>query len=92
MTSSLPSPIAPNSAYASPSCVRLIQVASFADKLHADGQHLVVIVDPGIANVQGYPAYDLGQKAKAFITNPDGSEFVGKVSCTPHSIYHLPTL
>ncbi|XP_053392914.1 lysosomal alpha-glucosidase-like isoform X2 [Mercenaria mercenaria] len=44
--------------------------------LHQHGQHYIMIIDPGISNVQpsgSYPAYDDGLKMDIFIKKPDGS-------------------
>ncbi|MDE2159702.1 MAG: DUF5110 domain-containing protein, partial [Burkholderiales bacterium] len=50
-------------------------------ELGAQGLHLVLITDLHIAHApgQGYAPYDSGEAADAFVKNPDGSEFVGKV-------------
>lgn len=55
------------------------QVRAFVDQLHANGQHYVVIVDPGIANAPGYAPYERGRQSGVFIKNRTGGEFVGKV-------------
>lgn len=44
--------------------------------LHQNGQHYIMIVDPGISNSQGagmYPPYDDGLKMDIFIKKTDGS-------------------
>ncbi len=61
------------------------EAAEFLDRLHANEQHYVPIVDsaiyaPNPANASdAYPTYDRGVKADAFILNPDGSLYVGSV-------------
>lgn len=52
--------------------------AEFLDKLHANNQHYVPIVDsaiyaPNPETEQGqYPIYDRGVEQNAFMLNPDG--------------------
>ncbi|KAI4600948.1 hypothetical protein KJ359_013111 [Pestalotiopsis sp. 9143b] len=59
--------------------------AEFLDKLHANNQHYVPIVDsaiyaPNPETEQGqYPIYDRGVEQDAFMLNPDGSLYVGAV-------------
>ena len=49
------------------------EVASFVrDTLHANGQHFVPIVDPGIMVYPGYEAYDMGLKEDIFIKDIRG--------------------
>jgi alpha-glucosidase (family GH31 glycosyl hydrolase) len=56
------------------------QVKAFADQLHANDQHYVVIVDPGIHNRVGYAPYDQGLAEGIFITENDGhTPFIGTV-------------
>lgn len=51
--------------------------------LHQNGQHYIMIIDPGISNVRpsgSYPAYDNGLKMDVFIKTTDGSApIIGKV-------------
>lgn len=51
------------------------------DDLGGQGIKLVTITDLHVADApdQGYAPYDTGIKANAFVHNPDGSVFVGKV-------------
>lgn len=57
----------------------------FFEKLHNDGQHFVPIVDgaiyiPNPLDVDdAYETYSRGNSSKAFITNPDGSQYIGAV-------------
>ncbi len=61
------------------------EAAEFLDRLHANEQHYVPIVDsaiyaPNPANASdAYPTYDRGVAADAFMLNPDGSLYVGSV-------------
>lgn len=55
------------------------KVKAFVDKLHADKQRLIVIVDAGKAYQSTYPAYQRGHELDVFLKNPDGSECVGQV-------------
>jgi alpha-glucosidase (family GH31 glycosyl hydrolase) len=56
------------------------QVASFVQQLHADHQHYVVIIDPGIHVRSGYGPYDSGLQQKIFLMKSDGvTPFVGQV-------------
>ncbi|CAI8017777.1 Alpha-glucosidase, partial [Geodia barretti] len=52
---------------------------AFLDNLHSNGQHYVVIVDPGIAIMKGYPPYDQGLEENAFIKDKNGNVFIGRV-------------
>lgn len=55
-------------------------MVSFVNKLHDNGQHYVVIVDPGIHNRTGYAAYEQGLHSDVFLYNVDRSKhFVGNV-------------
>ena len=49
--------------------------------LRAEGFHTIVITDLHVAHApnQNYAPYDSGAKLDAFVKNPDGSEYVGKV-------------
>eukprot|EP00003_Mantamonas_plastica_P004102 TRINITY_DN1320_c1_g1_i5.p1 TRINITY_DN1320_c1_g1~~TRINITY_DN1320_c1_g1_i5.p1 ORF type:complete len:674 (+),score=235.30 TRINITY_DN1320_c1_g1_i5:138-2024(+) len=47
--------------------------------LHANKQKYIVIIDPAIANQQGYPAYDHGIKDDIFVKDAQGNVFIGKV-------------
>ena len=51
----------------------------FADQLHDDGQHYVVIVDPGIKVEDGYEPFEQGLEMDVFIKDQQGKPFVGKV-------------
>jgi alpha-glucosidase len=57
------------------------QIKTFVSKLHDNGQHYVVIVDPGIPYLPGagYAPYDTGVQQDIFIKNSTGDIFVGKV-------------
>ena len=52
---------------------------AFVEQLHGNKQRWVPIVDPGIKVEPGYPAYDQGLAAKAFITDVTGSPYLGQV-------------
>jgi alpha-glucosidase len=47
--------------------------------LKTDGFKIVAITDLHIAKLPGYKPYDEGTAKKYFVTNPDGSTYVGKV-------------
>jgi len=49
------------------------------DKLHHDGQHYMLIVDPGIQNKTGYAAFDSGNQYDLWVKNRYGEPFLGKV-------------
>ncbi|KAI1475438.1 glycoside hydrolase family 31 protein [Daldinia eschscholtzii] len=59
--------------------------AEFLSRLHENGQHYVPIIDSAIyapdpTNASdAYPPFDRGIKEDAFLLNPDGSIYVGKV-------------
>ena len=55
------------------------EVSSFVSQLHANGQHFVTIVDPGIMVYDGYNAYDEGMKKDVFIKDLTGSPYLGQV-------------
>ncbi|KAF6039150.1 GAA [Bugula neritina] len=53
---------------------------SIVKDLHDNGQHYIMIVDCGIANVTGYDVYDEGLKEGVFIQHADKDEpIIGKV-------------
>lgn len=54
-------------------------VQAFVKELHASKQYWVPIVDPGIKVDPGYPAYDQGLAAHAFINDATGQPFLGQV-------------
>ncbi|KAF1955215.1 alpha-glucosidase precursor [Byssothecium circinans] len=60
-------------------------VEEFFDYLHGNGQHFVPIVDAAIyiPNPQNasdaYDTYTRGNESGAFLTNPDGSQYIGAV-------------
>lgn len=60
-------------------------VAEFFDWLHGNNQHFVPIVDAAIyiPNPQNasdaYDTYTRGNDSGAFMTNPDGSQYIGAV-------------
>jgi len=54
-------------------------LASFVEKLHANGQQYVVIIDPAISNRSGYSVYEQGLKQKVFIKKANGEVFIGRV-------------
>ena len=64
---------------------------AFVKQLHSSKQYWVPIVDPGIKVDPGYPAYDEGLAAKAFINDFTGKPYLGQVglaqpSSPPHSL------
>jgi len=52
---------------------------AFVKDLHAHGQKVVLILDPGIKIDPGYPAYDEGIKRDIFIKTADGKLHAGDV-------------
>ena len=58
----------------------LVLAQAFVKELHAEKQYWVPIVDPGIKVDPGYPAYDQGLAAKAFITDLTGQPYLGQVN------------
>mmetsp|Transcript_2439 Transcript_2439/g.2533 ORF Transcript_2439/g.2533 Transcript_2439/m.2533 type:complete len:936 (+) Transcript_2439:46-2853(+) len=55
------------------------EVQSFVGKLHANGQHFVPIVDPGIMTYSGYDAYEKGLQLDVFIKDLQGNNYYGQV-------------
>jgi alpha-glucosidase (family GH31 glycosyl hydrolase) len=56
------------------------RLKSFVDQLHANNQHFVPIVDPGIyTGDAGYPAYTEGMDQNVFISAIDGQPYLGQV-------------
>lgn len=55
------------------------EMNKFVEKLHSNGQHYVVIIDPGIKNTQDYQPFTDGMKEDIFIKDKNGSIFIGKV-------------
>lgn len=58
---------------------------AFLEKLHANGQHYVPIVDSAIYHPNpnnasdNYSIYTIGHEQDVFMKNPDGSEYIGNV-------------
>jgi lysosomal alpha-glucosidase len=68
------------------------KLPAFAKKLHADGRHMVVIVDPsfdGTADPSsaGYPLYKEGVEKDIFVKNPAGGLVKGRVWNTALSVF-----
>lgn len=55
------------------------KVEKFIQKLHANGQKIIPIVDPGIKMKEGSTFYEEGIKRDLFIKNSKGSPFCGSV-------------
>lgn len=55
------------------------EVKRFVDGLHANGQHFVPIVDPGIMVYAGYEAYERGVREDLFIKDIKGNYYLGQV-------------
>ncbi|TKA66386.1 hypothetical protein B0A49_05813, partial [Cryomyces minteri] len=61
------------------------QGKQFLDRLHANGQHYIPIVDsaiyiPNPNNASdAYATYNRGNSSGVFLTNPDGSQYIGEV-------------
>eukprot|EP00246_Nothoceros_aenigmaticus_P004860 TRINITY_DN1657_c0_g1_i1.p1 TRINITY_DN1657_c0_g1~~TRINITY_DN1657_c0_g1_i1.p1 ORF type:complete len:909 (+),score=151.26 TRINITY_DN1657_c0_g1_i1:150-2876(+) len=51
----------------------------FVEKLHADGQKYVVIIDPGIMVDDNYTSYVRGLEADIFVKNAAGENYLGQV-------------
>ena len=62
----------------------VLAVQAFVKQLHVNKQYWVPIVDPGIKVDPGYPAYDQGLAAHAFITDVTGQPFLGQVCRDPN--------
>jgi len=52
---------------------------ALTDDLHADGFHVISIIDPGIKIDPGYPVYETGQAADAWVKTRQGRDYVGHV-------------
>ena len=59
------------------------------EQLHKGKQYWVPIVDPGIKVDPGYPAYDQGIAAKAFISDFTGNPYLGQVVILAPSVIHI---
>ncbi|KZS93448.1 hypothetical protein SISNIDRAFT_507539 [Sistotremastrum niveocremeum HHB9708] len=59
------------------------EVRAFIQELKANNQHYIPIVDAAVAKQVNatdiYDPYTKGTEQKVFVTNPDGSEYVGQV-------------
>lgn len=61
------------------------EAKKFFKQLHGDGQHFVPIVDGAIYipnpldKDDAYETYNRGNKSNVFLTNPDGSQYIGAV-------------
>jgi alpha-glucosidase len=57
---------------------KLSDMRALVDKLHANDQHYILMVDPAVA-AQDYPAYNNGLESDIFLKNADGSVYKGEV-------------
>ncbi|CAO3621774.1 unnamed protein product [Cunninghamella echinulata] len=55
------------------------RMVKFSEKLHKDGQRLVMMVDPAISTNSSYGPYERGVDLDIFVKNPDGTEYQGQV-------------
>lgn len=55
------------------------EVNKFINQLHADGQKMILITDPGIKNESGYHYFDYGVELDIFLKKADGDLFIGRV-------------
>jgi alpha-glucosidase (family GH31 glycosyl hydrolase) len=55
------------------------EVSSFVGQLHANGQHFVPIIDPGIMVQQGYDAYTEGVAKDLFVKDIQGNNYMAQV-------------
>jgi alpha-D-xyloside xylohydrolase len=52
----------------------------FVDELHANGQHYVILVDPGIGTAYGdYQTYKRGLEQDVYLKNENGEPYLGQV-------------
>ncbi|KAL3678412.1 hypothetical protein R1sor_021368 [Riccia sorocarpa] len=58
----------------------------FLEKLHADGQHYVLIVDPGITTDPKYDTFKRGLAKGVYIKDADGRDYLGQV--WPGPVYY----
>ncbi|KAF2005735.1 glycoside hydrolase family 31 protein [Amniculicola lignicola CBS 123094] len=56
----------------------LDKMRNLVDRLHANNQHYIVMVDPAVA-FQDYDAFNNGKAADIFLKNVDGSIYKGRV-------------
>jgi alpha-D-xyloside xylohydrolase len=55
------------------------EMTRFVDELHANGQHFIPIVDPGIMVQSGYDAYEQGVKQDVFVKDLNGKNYLAQV-------------
>ena len=53
--------------------------SDFIKQLNKQGQHFIVIVDPGIHNRSGYEAFEVGLQEDVFVKQQSGDIFIGQV-------------
>ena len=70
----------------------LLLLQAFVKELHDSKQYWVPIVDPGIKVDPGYPAYDRGLAAHAFIADFTGQPYLGQVGLPKHTYAVAPVL
>ena len=61
-------------------CAAILQ--AFVDRLHADQQRAVIIVEGGVKIDAAYQAFVEGLKRKVYIWDLTGNPYVGQVSST----------
>ncbi|XP_054724424.1 lysosomal alpha-glucosidase-like [Uloborus diversus] len=62
----------------------------FVDDLHRKGRHYVLMIDPGISNIEApdsYPPYDEGVEDDVFVKTADGKNLIGKVWTSGTLVY-----
>jgi alpha-glucosidase len=60
-----------------PSRFPMARMRALVDSLHANNQHYIQILDPGISNMANYGTYSRGIESAAFLRNPDASWYRG---------------
>lgn len=55
------------------------EMAAYLEETRKEGIHSVCIVDPGVKIDETYPIYNRIMDSKTYLTNEDGSPFVGRV-------------
>ncbi|KAI9495167.1 alpha glucosidase [Zychaea mexicana] len=54
-------------------------MVALSEKMHANNQRMITMVDPALSNNDSYLPYEHGKEMDVFMKNSDGSEYIGQV-------------
>ncbi|XP_037294752.1 lysosomal alpha-glucosidase-like isoform X3 [Manduca sexta] len=69
---------------------KFAELPQFVNKIHSEGMHYMIIIDPGISASEKpgtYPPYDRGIEMDVFVKNNTNQPFIGKVWNTGSTVF-----